>query len=528
MTTVGEALVQLLEAYHVDTVFGIPGVHTIELYRGLARSSIRHITPRHEQGAGFMADGYARATGKPGVAFVITGPGITNTITAMGQARADSVPMLVISGVNQRDSLGKGMGFLHELPNQRAMLQTVAMFSHRIETPGELPIVLARAFALFASRRPGPVHIEIPLDVMALPLDGARRLDFDAPLPQMSAETMAELTRLCATAEQPLILIGGGAKGAAAEIAQLAERLGAPVVSTTNARGIMYGHPLIVPASASLKAVRNLIAESDLVIGIGTEMGPTDYDMYGDGGFPAMKRFVRIDIDAAQLDRWPAFLPIEASAQQAVSALLAAIPDRRNAVAGEKRAAKVREAAWAELSPRTRAHVGFLNMLRDTLPGSLIVGDSTQTVYSGNMYFDHDRVGGWFNAATGFGALGFGPPAAIGAALGRPEAATICLVGDGGFQFVLGELGAAIDEDVPVIFIVWNNNGYQEIERAMVEVDIEPVGVRPSPPDYLLIAQAYGIEATRLASIDELPEALSKARAAGKPCLIEIEERLVG
>ncbi|MDA4635569.1 thiamine pyrophosphate-binding protein, partial [Escherichia coli] len=175
MTTVGEALVHLLESYDVDTVFGIPGVHTIELYRGLAASTIRHITPRHEQGAGFMADGYARATGKPGVAFVITGPGITNTITAMGQARADSIPMLVISGVNQRDSLGKGMGFLHELPNQRAMLQTVAMFSHRIEKADELPIVLARAFALFASRRPGPVHIEIPLDVMAQPLDGASR-----------------------------------------------------------------------------------------------------------------------------------------------------------------------------------------------------------------------------------------------------------------------------------------------------------------------------------------------------------------
>ena len=158
----------------------------------------------------------------------------------------------------------------------------------------------------------------------------------------------------------------------------------------------------------------------------------------------------------------------------------------------------------------------FLNTLRDTLPDSLIVGDSTQAIYSGNMYYDHDRVGGWFNAATGFGALGFGPPAAIGAALGKPETTTICIVGDGGFQFVLGELGAAVDENVPMIFIVWNNQGYQEIERAMVEVDINPVGVRPSAPDYIKIAEAYGVPSERLANIDESPRRLVESQGEQK------------
>lgn len=528
MTTVGEALVHLLESYDVDTVFGIPGVHTIELYRGLAGSKIRHITPRHEQGAGFMADGYARATGKPGVAFVITGPGITNTITAMGQARADSIPMLVISGVNQRDSLGKGMGFLHELPNQRAMLQTVAMFSHRIEKPDELPIVLARAFALFASRRPGPVHIEIPLDVMALPLEGAQREPSDAPVPHASTETIAELVRHCLSAERPVILVGGGAKSAADGLQVLAEKLDAPVVATTNGRGIMHKHPLLIPASPSLRAVRELLADSDLVIAIGTEMGPTDYDMYADGGFPELKRFVRIDIDAGQLDRWPAFMPIEADAKETVASLSAALPDRRNGRGGEERAKRVRDAAWADVGARIQGQVRFLNTLRDTLPNSLIVGDSTQTIYSGNLYYDHDRVGGWFNAATGFGALGFGPPAAIGAALGKPETSTVCIVGDGGFQFVLGEIGAAVDENVPMIFIVWNNQGYQEIERAMVDVNIDPVGVRPSAPDYIKIAEAYGVPAERLSDIEELPASLLRGKASNSPYLIEIDEKLVG
>ncbi len=172
MTTLGEALIGLLEAHGVDTVFGIPGVHTVELYRGLARSNIRHVTPRHEQGAAFMADGYARASGKPGVALLITGPGVTNAITPMAQARADSIPMLVISGVNRSDTLGKGLGYLHELPDQRGLIEKVALFSYRVTEPAELPVALAKAFAIFASGRPGPVHIEIPLDAMIKDAEG--------------------------------------------------------------------------------------------------------------------------------------------------------------------------------------------------------------------------------------------------------------------------------------------------------------------------------------------------------------------
>ena len=149
MTTCGEFLVKQLEAWGVDTVFGIPGVHTVELYRGLPASQIRHITPRHEQGAGFMADGYARVSGKPGVCFIITGPGMTNILTAMGQAYADSIPMLVISSVQSRSQLGGGRGKLHELPNQGAMMAGVAAFSHTLMSAAELPAVLARAFALF-------------------------------------------------------------------------------------------------------------------------------------------------------------------------------------------------------------------------------------------------------------------------------------------------------------------------------------------------------------------------------------------
>lgn len=522
MTTIGEALIGLLEAHGVDTVFGIPGVHTIELYRGLARSSIRHVTPRHEQGAGFMADGYARASGRPGVAFVITGPGLTNTITAMAQARADSVPMLVISGVNARATLGKGLGYLHELPDQLGMMQKVVLSSRRVTSAEELPGAIAEAFELFATARPGPVHIEIPLDVMPLPADGlepsARR---DTPdLPDEAA--VSEALHLIRTARRPLILAGGGAKRAEVELKALAEALDAPVVTTANGRGLMFRHSLNVPASPSLKAVRALMADADLVIAAGTEFGPTDYDMYGDGGLVIPPTLIRIDIDDGQLARRPATLSIRADAGVALARLRTALGEAHPKTDGETRARATREAAWQEIGDAMRGQVNAVEAIRDALPGAIIVGDSTQPVYAANLYYDHDRPGGWFNAATGYGALGFGPPAAIGAALAVPNAPVVCLSGDGGFQFTLPELGAALDAQAPVIFVVWNNRGYREIETSMLDAGVEPVGVSPVPPDFVLIAQAYGLDAERLQNVGLLGDALKKARSTGKPCLIEV------
>ena len=521
-TTVGEALIHLHEALGVDTVFGIPGVHTVELYRGLARSNIRHVTPRHEQGAAFMADGYARASGRPGVAFVITRPGLTNAVTAMGQARADSVPMLVVSGVNATPTLGKGLGYLHELPDQRGMMEKVALSSTRVTSPEDLPEALARAFALFSSARPGPVHIEIPTDVMVKPANSIAPAPRNSATPLPDPAAVAKTARIAMQSRKPLILAGGGAKEAEAALRALAERLDAPVVETANARGLMHGHPLTVPASPSLKAVRRLMAEADFVIAAGTEFGPTDYDMYGDGGLVVPANLVRIDIDAAQLARRPATVVIEADCGVALEALLSEINAPPERGSGAERASETREAAWAEIGPALQAQAQAVETIRDALPGAIIVGDSTQPVYAANLYYDHDRPGGWFNAATGFGALGYGPPAAIGAALAVPDAPVVCLTGDGGFQFTLPEIGAALDAGANVIFVVWNNRGYREIETSMREVGVEPVGVSPAPPDFLKLADAYGIAAERLATIDGLPAALARAKAAQKPRIIEI------
>jgi acetolactate synthase-1/2/3 large subunit len=523
MTTVGERLVQGLAARGVDVVFGIPGVHTIELYRGLASGQIRHVTPRHEQGAGFMADGYARTTGRPGVAFVITGPGITNTLTAMAQAKADSIPMLVISGINRRASLGKGLGLLHELPDQAAMVRALC-HTERLDDPADLGPVLDRAFAAMLGARPGPAHIEIPTDVMGLPCPELAA-PVDAPKPPMAApQALAEASALLAKAQRPVILLGGGARFAEAETQSLAEALDAPVIQTANARGLMHGHPLTVAASPSLDATRAVIRGADAILALGTELGPTDYDMYVNGQLPDLSGMIRVDLCEAQLARHPAKLAIRADVATFAAALLPLLTPRKGD--GAARAATARTAARAELGdlhPGMQDQLAMVEAIRDAIPGSLIVGDSTQPVYAANLCYDHDRPQGWFNAATGYGALGFGPGAAIGAAVATGAHVT-CLIGDGGLGFDPAELRVAVDEALPITFVVWNNAAYREIAEAMISAQTKVIGCSPSPFDMAHFAAACSLPFARVAQDSAaLRDALRQPMTG--PRLIEVQAR---
>ncbi len=339
-------LVKLLAGYGVECIFGIPGVHTVELYRGVAESGLRHITPRHEQGAGFAADGYARVSGKPGVCFIITGPGMTNIATAMAQAYADSVPMLVISSVNSRHQLGRGCGYLHELPSQQALFAGVSAFSHTLMSVDALPEVLARAFAVFRSARPRPVHIEIPLDVIVASADHlALAATPSSPPPAPSWALAQRAAALLGEARRPLILAGGGAVGAAAELQALAEALRSPVQLTINAKGLLPAeHPLLAGSIQSTQSGRLLAREADVVLAVGTELGETDYDTVFDGGFELPGRLIRVDIDAQQLGRnFRPHLAMLADAGLALASL-------RMALTGS-----AGEPTWAPRGPRPRA-----------------------------------------------------------------------------------------------------------------------------------------------------------------------------
>jgi acetolactate synthase-1/2/3 large subunit len=539
MATCGEVLVKLLERYGVEQVFGIPGVHTVELYRGLARSSIEHVTPRHEQGAGFMADGYARTRGKPGVCFIITGPGMTNILTAMGQAYADSIPMLVISSVQARSQLGGGRGKLHELPSQSALVGGVAAFSHTLMSAAELPAVLARAFALFQAGRPRPVHIEIPLDVLVEEADDLLECEpVTVARAGAAPGAVAQMAGLLASARRPLILAGGGSIDAAAPLTELAERLGAPVALTINAKGMLPAqHPLLIGSTQSMHATRELVAEADVVLAIGTELAETDYDTTFAGGFDIPGALLRIDIDADQTVR--NYLPtaaLVADAQLAVQALLsrlgeAALPARDPAW-GAVRAQALRSRLDESLDAAMLAQTLLLQTLLQELPEAVIVGDSTQVVYTGNLTLNLDKPRRWFNSSTGYGTLGYALPAAIGAWLGggpghsRAERnPVVCLIGDGGLQFTLSELASAVEARVPIIVLLWNNQGYEEIKRYMVKRSIEPVGVDIHTPNFIGLARAFGCAAQAVATVAALRDALCSARDCQRPTLIEVDQQ---
>ncbi|WP_312527278.1 5-guanidino-2-oxopentanoate decarboxylase [Paracoccus sp. (in: a-proteobacteria)] len=528
MKTLASYLLESLSAYGVDTVFGIPGVHTVELYRSLPASGIRHITPRHEQGAGFMADGYARASGRVGVCFTITGPGLTNIATAMAQAYGDSIPMLVISSVNARGRMGSGAGWLHELPNQQAFAREISAFSQTILSPEELPQSLARAFAIFGSARPRPVHIEIPMDVLELDASALAPVKpgaVPAP-PTADAGAIAQAAQMLNRAENPLIMVGGGAISAGPAVIALCEKLSAPVISTVNGRGLLPpDHPLNLSASPSTEAIRSLMKASDCILAVGTECGPTDYDMYVTG-YPSLPgQMIRLDLDPQQAMR--GFLPDLALIGAAKPTLEALLPQiMQSAPRDHSALPALRSQVRTDLPQILQAGCALVEQIRDTLPNLPIVGDSTQAVYGANLDYAAPAPRLYFCSATGFGTLGYALPAAIGAALST-AVPTLALIGDGGLQFTLPELAVARELDLPLIVLIWNNSGYREIKTSMIDMGVVPVGVDIFTPDFLTLAKGFGCHAVPLSNLSDLPAALHDAAKRKGPTVIEIMETTI-
>ncbi|AGP49139.1 hypothetical protein PSYCG_08125 [Psychrobacter sp. G] len=543
--TCGELLVQWLEYYGVETVFGIPGVHTVELYRGLPNTNIRHVTPRHEQGAGFMADGYYRASGKVGVCFIITGPGMTNIMTAMAQALADSIPMLVISSVNKVQHTGSGEGHLHELHDQQGMVSKVALMSKTIWQPESLPKVIAEAFALFNGARLGPVHIQLPIDVItadashvAKPpklnkLDASlnsqsdnnilAQLQVNKPLPHPAQLDL--IIEQLKSAKNPVLLYGGGCVDVDNDAQKLAELIDAPTFLTINAKGLLPpAHPLSLGSNQSLDVGRAVISEADLVLAIGTELGETDYDVFFNGGFKINGTLIRIDCDAQQLQRpFRADIALLSDAQMAISGLCTRLENQPLNHQALARVAKVKQALIEEMTPDFAGQNALLQLIRDEVKDVIFVGDSTQPVYSGNLGFEALATRRWFNSSTGFGTLGYGLPAAIGAMIGS-KAPVISLIGDGGIQFTIAELICAAELELPLIVLLWNNQGYGEIRRYMEEGGLPLIGVNIKTPNFEPLAAGFGAGYRRITAKQQLLDALKKDIKGTQPIIYEIDE----
>ena len=524
-----QVLMHLLKGYGVDTVFGIPGVHTIELYRGLPGSGLTHITPRHEQGAAFMADGYARASGKPGVCFLITGPGVTNAATAMAQAFSDSIPMLVISAVNRREDLGTGRGRLHELPRQQDVTRGFCVWQHALTSAEQLPETLARAFQVMHAPRPGPVHIEIPIDLFPAPMSRALedyRAVAPAALPAASAETVASAAQMLAEAKRPVILLGGGAQNAGMEATALAEKIAAPVFESLAAKGIVdERHPLCGGANLSFSNVRARVENADVVLAVATELAETDRNLMRDN-YHFKGKLIRVDLDPAQLvcNANPD-LAICADAKATLQQLADAIPASDNGNQQKSAAEEVEKLlrdCRSEWWPGSEDRFPWVQALRDVLPDDgIFVTDSTQLAYNTNHALRLFQPRSHITCTTGYGTLGFALPAAIGAALASPRP-VIGLIGDGGIMFTLGELAAAVEQQLSLPILVWNNSGYGEIRDFMDEAAVEQEGVNLHAPDFVTLARAFGAEGCRIDQPEQLAAAVAEAFGRKGPTLIEI------
>ena len=523
----GFNVARLLEGHGVDTVFGIPGVHTLELYKGLSQTKIRHVLARHEQGAGFMADGYARVSGRPGVCFVITGPGVTNIATAMGQAFSDSIPMLVISSVNATDDLGKGRGRLHEITYQEAVTRPLTASSVTARSYEHIFGFLCKTFELFSLQRARPFHIAIPLDVQRGPVEIKRVVTVIRQPGKPHPGLVREAQEALADAADPVVVLGGGAIGTEKQALTLIESLGAVVVTTTAGKGVIpESHPQSVGGTLSLAPARKLLAEADAVLVIGSELSETDtwqrepLDLGG--------KVIRVDLDpgALRVNAVPD-IAIEAYGEDFLDAL-GAVGSRSSAERAAVRAADCRDAIAEGRGPEERRHMAVLDVLRQALPeDGFVFTDMTQIAYTGNCTFPVEHPRCWFHP-SGYGTLGYALPAAIGAKLGAPERAGVALAGDYGFQFTLQELATAVELRLALPILVWNNDGLGQIRDDMIATGIPEIGVNTHNPDFPALARAYGCAAAKPDSLDALGGMISDALAADRPTLIEIRHDIGG
>lgn len=548
----GAALVAALERNGVDTVFGIPGVHNLEIYRHLARSSIRHVAVRHEQGGGYAADGYARASGRPGVCLTTSGPGATNACTAAATAYADSVPVLLCSPGPPDGVEGRDLGLLHEMKDQSGHFDTLVTASVRPKSPREIVDVVDEVFAGWRRARPRPVHLELPIDVIegdwppgveeaggpepgrdasAEPIRRAverlrRAFEASGTDPGWTDEEgLGRAAQLLSGSRRPLIVLGGGARGAIAGVRRLAERLGALVLSTVNGKGVLpERHPLSLGASIRLPATRALLESADTVLVVGSELG--DSDLWGIP-LPARGAVVRVDVDPHQVEKnLAAAVPLRMDAAAALDALLQRLGDepaeqgRTWAATAARFRDELHEEALAEGAP----YEAINRQLSAALPAETVVaGDSAQVSYFGTAHFWLMDRPGQFLYPTGYATLGYGLPAAVGAKLASPETPAIVLVGDGGFLFTAQELLTAVEEHLPLPVVIVDNHGYAEIRQGMEGRGIAPIAVDRPEVDFAALGRAFGGHGYAVGSLDELCTRAVDALGADRPTVLHAD-----
>ncbi|MGX0960667.1 acetolactate synthase-1/2/3 large subunit [Bradyrhizobium japonicum] len=523
MTTLtgGEAIVSGLVAHGVDTVFGLPGAQVYGLFDAFHQAKLNVIGARHEQACGYMAFGYARSSGKPGVFSVVPGPGVLNASAALLTAYGCNEPVLCVTGQVPTQFLGKGRGHLHEMPDQLATLRTYVKWADRIETPGNAPTTVSRAFQEMTSGRRGPASVEMPWDIFTQRADtcDAKVLEpLPAPLPD--PDLIRQAAAVIRSSKAPMIFVGSGAIEARDEILELAEMIDAPVVAFRSGRGIVSNaHELGLTMAAAYK----LWPKTDLMIGIGSRLE-----------LPTMSRWpyrpdglksIRIDIDPVEMRRFISDTAIIADAKTATADLVEAVSKAGYGKTAGRRAA-IREAtatALAEIQS-IQPQMAYLNILREVLPANAIVTDELSQFGFASWYGFPIYEPRTFITSGYQGTLGSGFPTALGAKVANPDKPVVAITGDGGFMFGVQELATAVQFNIGVVTLVFNNNAYGNVRRDQRErFNGRVVASDLVNPDFVKLAESFGVAAARVTAPDQFKAAMDKALAHDGPYLISVE-----
>jgi thiamine pyrophosphate-dependent acetolactate synthase large subunit-like protein len=525
LRTGGEWIVEALRAQGVRHVFGLPGVHNLAIYDALIRQrDIAHILSRHEQGAGFMADGYARSSGRPGVVLVTTGPGATNVLTPLVESYADGQPVLVLMSDIPAAQIGKGLGALHEVSNQIDCFKPVCGWAETIYDAREIPAAVERAFHLFRTGRQRPIALSLPTDLLVAKTEGRREAFRDGP-PECDPGLIDDAARHLRSAKRPLIVAGGGviSAGASAELAALARRLGAPVITSVMGRGaIPETDPLWLGVLPNYRSTQAALERADVVLAVGcrfTHRSTKGLMLKLD--FKPEQALIHLDIDPSVIGLMHrASVAIVGDARNGLSGILAAL--------GKGPAAAEWDAAWIRAQreirwPRyTQTTDRLITMLRQALPPEgIVVNDQTGLNYWMEWHFPvlEPRT---FLYPVGSATLGYGVPAAIGAKVAHPDRPVLAVLGDGGFMFSVNELATAVKYGLGIVFLVLNDQRYGAIQYLQERIFGKYGEVDLANPDFPAMARAFGAEGLRVESPDELPKALGRALGHAGPTLLEL------
>jgi thiamine pyrophosphate-dependent acetolactate synthase large subunit-like protein len=522
--TGAEALVAQLEELGVEVVFGIPGVHNLAIFDALRHASIRTVVVRHEQTAGYAADGYARATGRLGVCVTTTGPGAANAAAAMGEARASRSPILHISTqVESRILEGKTGHFsLHESPAQADLMAAVCVWSARVARPEAIASMLARAAQeAFAGRR-GPAFIEIPHDFLTTTVSNPRRaVPASRAKPKPKPNEIARAAKTLNGSKHPVVWSGGGviSSGAAAELVAVAELLDAPVVTTFAGKGaISPDHELAVALPPHQPEVTRLISNADALLAVGS-----DFDAMNTQGWRLRLPRPRVVINVENEDlrrNYAADVAIESDAKAALVALAGALEKQKRG--GARRVTQARSGALKSLraSREFRRPLAFVEKLRKTIPDdAMVVADMAIPGYWTAAYFPA-AAPRTFAYPLGWGTLGFALPAAVGAAAAGRK--TVVIAGDAGFLFAPGELATAVQEGLDIAIVVVNDRGYGMLRFDEDERFDERFAVDLQTPDFVALAKSFGAKA-RKTTAEAVDKDLTWALKQKGPALLELD-----